>query len=121
MVRIPTKLRRLIDDFRLIHPELSAPSSAKGMCTAMSAEFRGFTIGNGFEDVTTWDIVLDDAHDRHLCPEWYPNIASEGHTVAYAGGVVVDWTIRQYNEKAPFPLVYRPRRTRSLVPASNIR
>ena len=32
----------------------------------------------------------------------------EGHCVNYVEGVVIDWTARQYNGKAPFPLIYTP-------------
>ncbi len=56
---------------------------------------------------TTWDIVLDEMHDRYLS-DWYPNIPFEGHCVNYVEGVVIDWTARQYYTLAPFPLIYRP-------------
>jgi hypothetical protein len=85
---------------------------AYGSCQIASHEFHGFLRGKGLRP-TIWHITVDKQHDSYICPEWYPDEVPphgyNGHTVVYAGGVVVDWTARQYNPKAPYPLVFQPR------------
>lgn len=106
-MKLSKRLQRLIENFKQGNPELSKHESAKGCCTDASYAFRRLAIEDGLK-CSTWDIVLDEMHDRYFCPEWYPNIVFEGHCVNYVEGVVIDWTARQYNGKAPFPLIYTP-------------
>jgi hypothetical protein len=101
------RLWRLIEGFKTINPSYGFHDSAKGCCAEASYAFHNLLMEEGFRS-HTWDIVLDDDHDRHYCPEWYPNIIFEGHCVNYVEGVVIDWTARQYCTLAPFPLIYRP-------------
>jgi hypothetical protein len=86
----------------------NSPKAAKGNCSDASYIFHDFLTKRGFES-EVWEIVLDDDHDRYICPHWYPNKDFEGHAVVYVGGVVVDWTAKQYDPKAPCPLVFVPR------------
>lgn len=121
-MKLSKRLLELIEGFKTINPSYGDHTEAKGCCTEASRAFHNLLVDAGvlqppkgsklkqaewFEGCT-WDIVLDDEHDRHMCPKWYPNIPSEGHCVNYVEGVVIDWTARQYNAKAPFPLIYRP-------------
>lgn len=109
MKRLSKRLQQLIENFKQGNPSLADHKSSRGRCTEASYAFRRLAIEDGIK-CATWEIVLDDEHDRHFCPEWYPNIPFEGHTVVYVEGVVIDWTARQYNGKAPFPLIYTPPR-----------
>jgi hypothetical protein len=107
MRKLSKRLQQLIENFKTGNPSLADHQSAHGRCTEASYAFRRLAIEDGIK-CTTWEIVLDDEHDRHYCPEWYPNIIFEGHTVVYVESVVIDWTVRQYNGDAPFPLIYTP-------------
>ena len=105
-MKLSKRLRTLIEGFKTINPSYGDHVEAKGCCTEASYAFRRLAIEEGIQ-CTTWDIVLDEMHDRYLS-DWYPNIPFEGHCVNYVEGVVIDWTARQYYTLAPFPLVYRP-------------
>jgi hypothetical protein len=107
MKKLSKRLLKLIENFKEENPSLADHKSAHGRCAEASGAFRWLAIEDGLK-CTTWEIVLDKDHDQYLCPEWYPNIIFEGHYVNYVEGVVIDWTVRQYNGKAPFPLIYRP-------------
>lgn len=106
-MKLSKRLLRLIEEFKEQNPSLADHEGAKGWCTEASYAFIGLLREN---DITCsrWDIVLDGGHDQYLCPEWYPDITSEGHSVVYVEGVIIDWTARQYKAGAPFPLTYRP-------------
>ena len=106
-MKLSKRLQQLVENFKEGNPELADHETAKGCCSDASYAFRKLAIEDGLQ-CSTWEIVLDKDHDQHLCPEWYPNIIFEGHCVNYVEGVVIDWTARQYNGKAPFPLIYRP-------------
>ena len=103
------RLRELVAGFREDNPDLADSRKARGCYTVASYAFHNILVVNSLRP-SLWEIVLDDKHDhdRHLCPEWYPDIDSEGHCVNYVEGVVIDWTARQYNSEAPFPLIFRP-------------
>jgi hypothetical protein len=106
-MRLSKQLLKLIKEFKKQNPKLANRESAAGCCTDASYAFRELAVGSGLR-CDTWEIVLDKNHDQYLCPRWYPDIAFEGHCVVYTGNVVIDWTARQYNPKAPFPLIYHP-------------
>jgi len=111
-----------------MHFEYANPKKAKGKCSSATFAFHNLLvdhkilhppalkgtpaqktkrIAKWIED-SIWDLVLDDEHDRYIAPEWYPNL-SEGHTVNFVEGVVIDWTARQYVPNAPFPLIFTPK------------
>ncbi len=105
-MKLSKRLLKLIEEFKKQNPDLANHKTAKGCCSDASYAFRRLAIEDGIK-CTTWDIVLDDEHDRYLS-DWYPSIPFEGHCVNYVEGVVIDWTARQYYTLAPFPLIYRP-------------
>src|SRR5271157_6285654 len=85
-MKLSKRLLELIEGFRTINPSYGVHESAKGCCTEASHAFHNLLVDAGvlqppkgsklkqaewFEGCT-WDIVLDDDHDRHMCPEWYP-------------------------------------------------
>ncbi len=106
-MKLSKRLLNLIEEFKRFNPELAYHKSAKGCCLDASVAFRKLAIDDGLK-CTTWEIVLDKDHDQYFCPEWYPDIVFEGHCVNYVEGVVIDWTVRQYNADAPWPLIYTP-------------
>jgi len=105
-MKLSKRLLHLIEEFKKGNPSLASHKCAKGRCTEASYAFRRLAVEDGLK-CTTWEIVLDKDHDQYLSP-WYPDIIFEGHCVNYVEGVVIDWTVRQYNGDAPFPLIYRP-------------
>ena|SRR5208282_323856 len=105
-MKLSRRLLHLIEEFKKQNPELADHESAKGCCSDASYAFRKLAIEDGIQ-CATWEIVLDKDHDQYFS-EWYPNIIFEGHCVNYVEGIVIDWTVRQYNNNAPFPLIYTP-------------
>ncbi len=129
-MKLSKRLRELIEGFKTVNPSYGDHVEAGGCCGEASHAFHNLLVREGIlrppkKGTPTqkaewilnsiWDIVLDDDHDRYLCPEWYPNITFEGHVVNYVEGHVIDWTARQYNSVAPFPLIYRPPKQAGLV------
>ena len=103
------RLRKLIHEFKVAHKEeWTLPETARGCCVDASNMFHEFLHVSGMKS-EVWDIVLDEDHDRYICPEWYPDWTFEGHCVVFVEGLVVDWTARQYNSKAPYPLIFTPK------------
>jgi hypothetical protein len=111
------KLKEAVAAFLAEHGEhWDTPEKAHGACAIASYDFRDFLTGRGL-DSEVWDITIGEQHDSYICP-MYPKVlgpdAYDGHCVVFVKGVsvlgtVVDWTARQYNPDAPYPLVFTPR------------
>ena len=105
-MKLSKRLLTLIENFKTGNPSLASRSGARGRCSEASVAFCNLTREDGLR-CNVWYIVLDKDHDQYFS-EWYPDIEFEGHCVVFVEGVVIDWTARQYNPAAPFPLIYRP-------------
>lgn len=102
----PKELREAIKEFHLANRKRwNTKKKARNFCFVASSLFYNFLRGRGFKPEMQ-DLMLDDEHDRSICPRWYPETAFGEHVVVYVNGVVVDWTARQYCPDAPYPLVF---------------
>lgn len=92
-------LEAAIKQFAERNPEMR---NWMGGCIQASQEFRWYLHEMGIKS-EIWEILICLVTDH----EWYTS-NHEVHTVVHAEDVVIDWTARQYNLEAPWPLVYRP-------------
>lgn len=87
------RLRKLIEDFGKEYVAFSKPEYASGNCLSISKQFIEKAEELGFEDVSIPGVFVDDSNTIHR--------------IARVGDVCIDWTAKQYNTDAPFPLVFR--------------
>lgn len=92
-------LEAAIQQFAERNPEMR---NWMGGCIVASREFYWYLKEMGIK-AEIWEILISLVTDHR----WYQG-GSEVHTVVYVESVVVDWTARQYDLEAPWPLVYHP-------------
>lgn len=77
---------------------------AEGECGVASEEYAMKAMKDGHHVVLHTFVMPDDVHQKHFKTHFFP-----GHTVANVqtsrGPYIVDLTHRQYDPKAPYPLV----------------
>jgi hypothetical protein len=82
----------------------ATPKCAEGECGEASEEYATKAIKDGHNVVLHTYVMPDNVHQRHFKTHVF-----SGHTVAIVqtsrGPYIVDLTHRQYDEKAPYPLV----------------
>lgn len=78
--------------FAEAHPEYATPKGAHDNCQKASVEFLDACQEAGYRDLENVElIVVDDTI----------------HRGARVGNIIYDWTARQYNPAAPWPLIMR--------------
>lgn len=99
-----TKLFEIVDQFRTKHPEWGVLDTALNQCFKASLAFAKYLRHAGIVAVVE-ELVIDDEHDSYLS-DFYPNRMFQSHyVVKVREQFLVDWTVRQFEARAPFPLV----------------
>jgi hypothetical protein len=119
-------LEDAIREFKKIHKHLSHPERANGTCGAYSYRFIRFLADNQVaEALKAKEVVytastarhhplrppiLRFSEDRKLDSEEDRGIGQwTDHCVVGIGKLRIDWTARQFDEKAPHPLIWSTR------------
>jgi hypothetical protein len=117
-------LEEAIEEFKKLFAWLEDPKEADGKCGAKSYTFIQFLKQNGVpEAALAKDLdytactarhhplkpeILTRKQDRYIEDYAHRGIGQWcGHTVVKIGRLRIDWTARQYDPEAPFPLIWR--------------
>lgn len=91
--------------------ECSTADGAFGRCMDASRDLWRYLVRHGFDAEMVEVADLVEPYDReHLHPDWAPWMKQEdrkflSHTAVRAGDYVIDLTARQFDRRAPFPLI----------------
>jgi hypothetical protein len=117
-------LEEAIEKFKVEYAWLEDPAEADGKCGAKAYTFIRFLADNDVPEYSEAKMVdyaactarhhplkpsiLTLAEDRHIEDYSHREIGEwTGHTVVKIGRLRIDWTARQFDEKSPFPLIWR--------------
>jgi hypothetical protein len=108
--RLPAPLARLVRAFKrrdIQIPLMAEPVIAFGQCGWVSEAFAEAALSEGLPATT---LLLEDPKEPLAAPRGLERIGlCTSHVVALVGvgetDYYVDWTARQFDAKAPFPLV----------------
>lgn len=93
---VSDRLRKAIEQFATEHPDYATVAGATENCRTASSEFCDLLENMGFKNCYVDEIAV---------------VGGMSHRVAFCGSVWVDWTARQYDPRAAFPVV-KPKRQR---------
>ena len=105
-------LLEVLYEFRSVYNHLAAPAIAHTNCLLATAAFGLLlslrTPARWHLEVRTAKLVPRGHHGRRGFRSYYPirGPMPVAHYVAAVGNLRVDWTARQYHEKADFPLLW---------------
>jgi len=116
-------LMQAVDEYHKQHPEeWATPAGALNQCTDASYHFVQFLRAHNIKAdiISLW---MDDFEyegqakwyeGTYKLSEYYPRVGpgstmSQGHCIVKSGKIAIDWTARQYNKDAPYPLIFEMR------------
>ena len=87
--------------------EFGHAKGAEHNCPVATGMFNQHLEEHGIKGARMASIPAFDLMDRYGAGKSIPSAAHHGHVASEHNGVIYDWTARQYDPKAPFPLTYR--------------
>lgn len=90
-------------DFLLAHQEWATPEGARGQCSTASAAFLDLLLERKI--ITRRGQVTGEWDNEEVAV-----INGVSHRVARVGDLLIDWTARQFNPNALFPMITTYRR-----------
>lgn len=104
MPELPPALFILVSDFARDFSMYEDPARADGACVDASCRFLTRTTHEGLEGILV-DLFFPEDIERFPHKLYYDN-GYGGHTVVKVGRFWIDFTARQFDPGAPFPLVW---------------
>ena len=86
-------IAKLINKFRAENPDLATQNGSADQCYSASMAFTKVLLGTGIQNSTIPSVFVDESYTNHR--------------VVKVDDLLIDWTARQYDPSAPFPLVIR--------------
>ena len=89
------------------HKEFGHAKGAEHNCPVATGMFNQHLAAHGIKGARMASIPAFDLLDRYGAGKTEASAAHHGHVASEHNGVIYDWTARQYDPKAPFPLTYK--------------